>query len=163
MFDLTPGQQWTLPALEKIADFVTRSGRDAAQSDPLRRVLLAWTTAGFPSSTAADLAQLFTIRAGQAEALLTALPVDPDAFTALDRLADGVRLTERSGLDPTSLRQLTATSYAGLAAARDLVLGAMRTKYPSEAAWQAVEEPFKEKVEGLKRDALVDRILSRPN
>ena len=89
------------------------------------------------------------------------MPPLGDPFDALTRIELGIRLASRLGLDPVALRQLTSEDFRGLSAARDLVYGAMRAKHETEEAWLAVSEPFREKVEGIKRDALVDRILSR--
>ena len=119
-----------------------------------------WNGSGF-AADALSIARVFDVPVTKLAGLASELPPLGDPFDALTRLERGIRLASRLGLDPVALRQLTSATFQGLTAARDLVYGAMRAKHETEEAWLAVSEPFREKVEGIKRDALVDRILSR--
>ena len=125
------------------------------------RLLDGWSDGGFAASTLPDLALMFDVTLGQIKMLLAELPADEDVFSALHRIEEAVRLTSRTGLDPVSLRQLTAETFVETMVAKDLILGAIRTKQPTEQAWSSVSDFFAEELETLKRNALVDRILSR--
>ncbi len=162
IFGIAPGEIWTWPSLHRIASFIGARRGAEEKIQTLQVALTAWDGGAFPGAAAPNLALYFNVTTSQIDELLVELPQDGDAFDALRRIADGVRLTQRTSLDPTSLRQLISESYTGLLVARDLVLGAMRTKHPGEDAWRTLKEPFLEKIEGFKRDTLVDRILSRP-
>lgn len=157
-----PDNGWNRTTLWRLAFFCDALRGDEDKSAALRRALDAWDGTAFPPTSLTDLAVFFDVTVGQIEALRSELPVDEDAFATLQRIGDGVALTARTGLDPTSLSQLVSETFADTRVARDLVHGAMRINHPTEEAWRTVENAFIEKVEGLKRDALVDRILSRP-
>ena len=162
LFGLSPGGSWGWATLENLAYFTNTNGISDKQVLALQNALTAWEMNAFSSDAVSSLAQYFNIKVNQVETLLKELPDDNNPFDMLRRLEEAIRLTRRTGLDPASLKTLTSTTFESLSSARDLLLGAMQTKYPTESAWGSVIEPFLEKVEGIKRDALVDRILSRP-
>ena len=161
LFAFVPGADWDWETIRRVGAYVAR--RKAAGEDgvALDSAIEQWNGSVFAPEAAPDLARVFDVPATKAAGLLAELPPLGDPFDALTRIERGIRLASRLGLDPVALRQLTSEDFRGLSAARDLVYGAMRAKHETEEAWLAVSEPFREKVEGIKRDALVDRILSR--
>jgi hypothetical protein len=161
LFGISAGERWQWPVLIKAATFLTYSKQSDEKFLAYQVVLDSWNGAEIPNSASAELAIIFDINASQVDALLTEFDQASDPFATLRHLTEAVRLSKRSGLDPAALRQLTSTSFDGLVAAADILLGAMRSKYPEAVVWKNIEAPFLEKTEGLKRYALVDRILSR--
>ncbi len=161
LFNVAPGVAWDWESLRRIAAYAGRRKAAGEHAAAVDRILGAWDGTAFPEELVDELAVLFDAPAAKLTGLLAQLPALGDPFLTLDRLDRGLALARRLGLDPVALRQLTAETFAGLSSARDLVLGAMRSKYKTEAEWMAVNEPFRERVEGIKRDTLVDRILSR--
>ncbi|MEM7021011.1 MAG: neuraminidase-like domain-containing protein [Pseudomonadota bacterium] len=158
-FSIVPGEAWSFDALANIAVVAHLSATSEAD---VGAVLRTWNSGAFADDAIADLAVLFGIETIQVVALLAELAPSETPFAALRRFGEGARIARATGLDPAALRQLGALSYEEIAIARDLVRGAMRAKYPDESGWQSVIGPFDAKTEGFKRDALVDRILSRP-
>lgn len=161
LFGIEPGAKWSWSSLHRTAFFVSQRRGSEARIQALQDALTAWDGTLFPASAGPNLAIHFDLTTAQMEALLEELPQAEEAFDSLQRIGEGVRLTGRTGLDPSALRQLVAESYQGISSARELLLGAMRTKHPEKGAWESIYQPFLETIEGLKRDALVDRILSR--
>ena len=161
LFAVTPGADWEWESIRRMGAYVARRKASREDADALDFAIAGWNGAGFPADSANDLALVFDAPIAKLSSLLAELPTVGDPFTALARLESGLHLAGRLGLDPVALRQVTSETFAGLTAARDLVHGAMRAKHEREEDWLRVSEPFREKVEGIKRDALVDRILSR--
>ena len=135
-----------------------RAGDDAERVDG---VLASWSDGSFGEDIRTDLARLLNARPLDLKALLRETAAVPTPFDKIIQLEDAVSLVKRLGLDGVALSQLTVTSFDGLTAAKDLVWGAIRTKYPDEDKWREAVEPFEDELSGLKRDALVDVILSR--
>lgn len=157
---IAPGAPWDWTAVSRIGRFVALSGR--AGLEPVLAALDAWDGAGFAPGAAGPLARIAGATPTQIAQHLETLVLPDDPFAALGRIAEGVRLAERTGLDPAALVQLTRTDFDGLSSARDLVRGAIRAKFPDEVAWREVARSFDERREALVRDAFVDRLLSRP-
>ncbi|EGV29591.1 Peptidoglycan-binding domain 1 protein [Thiorhodococcus drewsii AZ1] len=156
-----PSDGWHWSTLWRLAEFIELLRNEKEDPAAVVDIVDGWADGLFAESTRPGLALILGVTEGQLEMLLAALPPDSDVFGALDRLKEAVRLTGRIGLDPTSLRQLTGETFQQALAAKDLVLGAIRTKHPTEEAWRNVSDRFSDHIETLKRDALVDRILSR--
>lgn len=161
LFAITPDSDWNWETLRRLGAYVMRRKAAAEDAAALDRAIEGWNGEAFAAGSADDLASVFDVPVGKLSALAAELPPLGDPFSALMRIDRGLRLASRLGLDPVALGQLTAQTFSGLSAARNLIYGAMRAKHETEDAWLAVSEPFREKVEGIKRDALVDRILSR--
>lgn len=91
--------------------------------------------------------------------------VDPKPVHGIDRLMQllhAIDLGRRVGLDGRAVKLLISDEHGQLAKARDLVRGAFRAKYDDEAAFEEAVEPFRDRLRGRRRDALVDYILTQP-
>jgi len=84
--------------------------------------------------------------------------------SALDRVAYLQNCLEHSitlGLQGDALLKLQASDQDGLLAARNVVVGAFASKYADEKTRNEKLEPYNDKLNTLKRDALCDYIISR--
>jgi peptidoglycan hydrolase-like protein with peptidoglycan-binding domain len=156
-----PSNGWNWTTLWRLAALIDILRSEEGDAVAVFHILDEWIDGSFTASTFPELALMFGVTISQMEMLLAELPADNDVFSALNRLNEAVRLTARTGLDPVSLRQLTAETFPEIMVAKDLVHGAIRTKHPTDEAWRRVNDKFEEKLDTWKRDALVDRILSR--
>jgi hypothetical protein len=127
---------------------------------PLHAALTAWDGTAFPAAADVELAQVLNASASDVAGLRDQIPVVDSPFEALTWIEKGVRLSRRLSIDSIALRQVAAETYDGLVSARDLVYGAIRAKYERDHDWRELIGPYEEKIEGIKRDILVDRILS---
>lgn len=92
--------------------------------------------------------------------------VDPAPVHGIDRLMQllhAIDLGRQVGLDGRAFKLFFSQEHDQLGKARDLVLGAFRAKYEDEAAFEAAVEPFRDRLRGRRRDALVDFIMTHPS
>ena len=109
-------------------------------------------TAGRPVASGSEPPRLAVRRHGPARA-----PID-----ALSRLRDGLSTCLTLGINGYSLKKLgDDTSFAALAEARDVAIGAFSAKYPDETARAQTLQPYQDQINTIKRDALCDYILAR--
>jgi len=85
---------------------------------------------------------------------------DPNALSAISQLQDAIKLCHTIGVNGNALTQITASEYTELQIGRDAMLGAFMAKYPDEDKRTALLEPYTESVLALRRDVLVDYLLS---
>jgi hypothetical protein len=147
----------SLRLLSAYSDFLPGA---ATEPKDLHQVLESWTGAEFPEAARPQLVVLLKTDLAQLQALLDTISLPDTALDALVALKDALKLTLDIGLNGAALKQLTAKDYAGLKAANKLVYGAIRSKY-GEKEWAEVIEAYEDKLNMIKRDALVDRILSK--
>ncbi|WP_367108739.1 neuraminidase-like domain-containing protein [uncultured Psychrobacter sp.] len=103
----------------------------------------------------------------KADATLVASLLQPDvlelasnAMEALAQLQSAVALCQTIGVNGDALAKMTASAYAYLQIGRDAMLGALLAKYPDEAQRNKLLEPYTESMLELRRDGLVDYLLS---
>ena len=160
LFGAEPGAPWNWQLLEGLA--ATMAVSSDVRADFLAALAL-WDGQTFPLQSYQHLANVLGTDEARIGNLISALPELTEPFELLRKLEHGIRLMQRTGLDAQALRQmLEVETYSGSVAARDLVRGAVRASYPDQRTWAEIERPFTEKTESLKRNALVDWILSRP-
>ena len=131
-----------------------------AEPSALHEVLASWTGAQFSEESWPRLLQLLRTDLPQLQSLQGHLALPANPLDGLNTLTRALKLTAKLGLNGAALKQLTANDYAGLNAAKDLVYGAIRSK-DEEKEWSEIIEPYADKLNEIKRDALVDRILSK--
>ncbi|MCC5907083.1 MAG: ribosomal protein L7/L12 [Balneolaceae bacterium] len=91
--------------------------------------------------------------------------IDPEPVDGIDRLMQllhAIDLGGQLGLDGRAFKLMISDEHGRLAKARDLVLGAFRAKYDDDAVFEEAVEPFRDRLRGRRRDALVDFILNQP-
>ncbi|MGZ6480411.1 MAG: neuraminidase-like domain-containing protein, partial [Bdellovibrionales bacterium] len=93
--------------------------------------------------------------------LTNALSFTLPALDALDYLQNCLSLCITLGLQGDALVKLKHSDHPGLLAARNIVVGAFSSKYPDEKTRNDKLEPYDDKLNTLKRDALCDYIISR--
>lgn len=160
LFELSLPPEFTFASLRWLSFYSALRPKAGEDLEEFHEALLSWTGATFAQPHIAFIATLLKAGAPQLQSLLLSLSLDSNALEALASLKITVRTAQKLGLDGAAMKQLTATNYAGLRAAKSLVYGAIRAKY-EEDAWLELIEPYVDKVNEIKRDALVDRILSK--
>ena len=159
LFGLMPGDRTSLESLLRLSTYAQL--RRLGDLDTLHDLLN-----DLESNSEADperLGQLTGTTAIQAWSFIKHVP--PAVTNPVDQLAVLVRrlrLGQRVGVDGRTLSLLTSTAFEQLGEARDLVLGAFRARYEGETAFEEVIEPYRDKLRGRRRDALVDYILTLP-
>lgn len=98
---------------------------------------------------------------GQIQSLVDNLTLAPTALEAVKFLFEAHRLCQKLGIEGYSLMKLKAMDYAGTQTARDVAIGAFASKYDDEKTRKEYLEPYTDKINTLKRDALCDYIIAR--
>ena len=111
---------------------------------------------------AAYLAVLFESTPVQIRSYL-ALADESNTLEKIDKLQRCLALGKRLGVDGKTLKLLALDEYDKLADARELVLGAFRAKHNDEADFEKTIEPYRDRLRGARRDALMDYILALPD
>jgi hypothetical protein len=114
----------------------------------------------FPPADIA-LAEAWKQPASLIASLTGSLSFSLPALEAISYLHDSLSICLMLGLQGEALVKLKQTNKDGLLAARDIVLGAFASKYADEKTRNEKLEPYNDKLNTLKRDALCDYIISR--
>jgi len=93
------------------------------------------------------------------KSLLDSFSFSTTALEAVKFLLELNELSINLGLEGPNLVKLTASTYLGILTARDVVLGAFSAKYPEEDVRKEKLEPYFDKINTIKRDALCDYII----
>ena len=109
------------------------------------------------------LANLWQQDVSLIESLTTSVTLPAVPIHALDYFGQCLGLCQTLGVNGYSLQKLTAddSSFVGLEVARDAALGAFSSKYPDDKQRQDKLEPYQDRVNVKKRDALCDYIIAR--
>ena len=160
LFELALPPEFTFGSLRLLSIYNDLRPNAEDKLKDFHEALLSWTGVTFLPQQVAFVATLLQTDAPRLQSLLLSRDLAGNALDALASLKKSVRTVQKLGLDGAAMKQLTATDYAGLRAAKSLVYGAIRAKY-DEDAWSELIEPYNDKLNEIKRDALVDRILSK--
>ncbi len=160
LFSLELPVVWNWENLRRLSLYHKFSGKTPESLAALHRLLDHWNGGAFHCDAKEDIALILDVSPFDLGPILERVAMPRNPFDALLSISNAASLVNTLGLDGVALTQLTATSYEGLKAAKNLVLGAMRAKY-DEVKWPKIIEPYEDELNMLKRDALVDRILSR--
>lgn len=93
--------------------------------------------------------------------LTTVLSFTLPALDAVDYLQSCLDICNKLGVQGDALTKLKNSDKSGLIAARNVVVGAFASKYPDEKTRNEKSEPYNDKLNTLKRDALCDYIIAR--
>ncbi len=121
-------------------------------------LLLAYAgTTAFPP---ADLSALLHAERSLVDSAVAAVALPPVPIAALDRVREILEACARLGVNAYSLVKLGQdTDFAALSAAAQVALGAVGAKYTDEAARETALEPYQDRVNALKRDALCSYLI----
>jgi len=73
-----------------------------------------------------------------------------------------IKACQKLGLTKQSLDNLTRLEdYGKTRTARDIILGSFQSKYPNEETREEILEPYKNKINEIRRDALCDAIIGK--
>ncbi len=78
----------------------------------------------------------------------------------LERIYDFCTLCTTLGIQGNSLFKIDTTEFTALEAARNIVFNAFSSKYPEEGIKKDKLEPYHDKINTIKRDALCDYIIA---
>ncbi len=105
-----------------------------------------------------SLADLWQQPVSLIKSLLNDMAPSICAIDAIRRLWAALKLCKKLGIQGDSLEKLLNTDYK---TASGVALGAFASKYPDETIRKGKLEPYADKLNTLKRDALCDYIISR--
>jgi hypothetical protein len=137
--------------------------RDGVEPE-VREALAAYVAAGTvsPGADRERLADLWQVDTTLVDSLVDVLPLPAAAIDALARLSDGLDLCGTLGVNGYSLQKLgDDTDYAALKTASDVVLGTFAAKYDDETVRETTLEPYQDRINVAKRDALCDYVIAR--
>ena len=160
IFALTSQNKLSWHSLELLSIYKRFLPELPEEVDSWHQLLQNWTGVTFLEDDRSQVATLLQTDLAQLNSLLENLVLPTQALDALQTLSSTLKLSGKLGLNGAALKQLTASDYEGLVAASNLVYGAIRAKY-DEQTWAEIVEPYQDHLNMIKRDALVDRILSK--
>lgn len=132
------------------------------QRDALNIALQNIQQAGnFSAAENATLADAWLQPASLISSLTATLSFALPALEAIDLLKNCLDKCIRLGVQGDALLKLASSDKPGLLAARNVVVGALASKYPDEKTRNEKLEPYNDRLNTLKRDALCDYIISR--
>ncbi|MEG4576203.1 neuraminidase-like domain-containing protein [Microcoleus sp. N3A4] len=116
----------------------------------------------FSIEDTAKLADLWKQDKSLIASLTNSLSLPTVAIAALQYLWECLNLCQTLGINGFSLQKLADdTDYTKLIAARDVALGAFSSKYDDEKVRKEKLEPYQDRINVKKRDALCDYIIAR--
>ena len=110
----------------------------------------------------ARLADLWKVDVTLLDSVVVAVPLPPVAVDAVTRIGEVLATLGLLGVNAFSLQKLgDDRDFAALTAARDVARGAFGAKYSDVDARAAKLEPYEDRINVLKRDALCDYLIGR--
>jgi hypothetical protein len=132
-----------------------------AMEEKIRAALIQYQPAKkFSSSDIKTLADLWQRTQKQTQSTADAVTA-PTALEAVRAILGIQEACRKLGIEAPSLLKLRATDYPGIQAARDVVSGAFAAKYDDEKVRAEKLEPYGDRINTRKRDALCDYIIAR--
>ena len=133
------------------------------EAEPLVQTLLNsyLAASAFSPEDTAQLANLWKQDKSLIESLTDSLSLPTVAIAALQYLWECLNLCQTLGVNGFSLQKLADDAdYTKLSAARDVALGAFNSKYDDEKVRTVKLEPYQDRINVKKRDALCDYIIA---
>jgi Tc toxin complex TcA C-terminal TcB-binding domain/ABC toxin N-terminal region/Neuraminidase-like domain/Salmonella virulence plasmid 28.1kDa A protein len=137
--------------------------RDTVEPE-VQAALAAYVAAGTvsPGADRQRLSDLWQVDTSLVDSLVDVLPLPAAAIDAFARLSDGLQLCGTLGVNGYSLQKLgDDADYAALQTAGDVALGAFAAKYDDETVRETTLEPYQDRINVAKRDALCDYVIAR--
>jgi hypothetical protein len=128
----------------------------------LQKTLVQYQTDGsFNNNSLLLIATTWDQPSGQLTSLQSSFSLPPVALDAVKLLGELNLLADTLGLEGHNLKKLTLNAYDELVVARDIVLSAFTAKYTEEKERKEKLEPYIDKINTLKRDALCNYIIAK--
>jgi hypothetical protein len=128
----------------------------------LQSALLQYQADGsFNDDSLAIMGATWEQPSGQLASLQTTFTLPLVALEAIEALQKLITLANTLGLEGHNLKKLTLTTYDSLEIARDIALSAFTAKYSEEKERKEKLEPYIDKINTIKRDALCDYIIAQ--
>jgi hypothetical protein len=130
----------------------------------VQAALGAYLSAGTvsPGADRVRLADIWQVDESLIDSLVQTLQLPPIPIDALARLKETIDLSGTLGVNGSSLQQLgDDATYADIEKARDVALGAFASKYEDEQIRADKLEPYEDRINVLRRDALCDYLIAR--
>lgn len=135
---------------------------NAENAARIRECLVQYQSDGtFLDASLAALAGIWKAAPESLRSLLATFTFVPTALPAVRYLQELQELTATLGIEGQNLAKLGDTTFEGIAVARDIALGAFAAKYPDETDRAEKLEPYFDKINILRRDALCDFIIGQ--
>ncbi|OQY99735.1 MAG: hypothetical protein B6D35_08670 [Candidatus Brocadia sp. UTAMX2] len=134
------------------------------ESEPMVQTVLVHYLAAqtFSQTDMTSLADLWQQDKSLIASLTKSLTLDTVPIRVLEYLCECLNLCQTLGINGFSLQILADdTDYKKLIAARDVALGAFSSKYDDEKIRREKLEPYQDRINVIKRDALCDYIIAR--
>jgi hypothetical protein len=126
--------------------------------------ILSGYNAQTPHQSAPALARLWQQDASLIASLIDGWDLPVIALQALTQIRKNLDVCNTLGISGHSLLKLgNDGSYGEIAEARDVALGAFRSRYQDEALLRGKLEPYQDRINVMKRDAMCGYILGRKN
>ncbi|HYR02922.1 MAG TPA: neuraminidase-like domain-containing protein, partial [Syntrophobacteria bacterium] len=162
IFGIADLKHLTIENLHTATTYRALASKDRKREGSLRTLLEDYQSVGhFPAGGTVLLAGLLGQAPALTGSLAAALAFPANALAACQVLLDLAGLCRKLGIEGHSLVKLKAINTAGLTVARDIALGAFASKYADEAERRTKLEPYGDRINTLKRDALCNYIIGR--
>ena len=155
----------TLAHLQALTQYryLTKLGEGAEAK--VQAALDAFVAAGGKVSAGPDrarLADLWKVDVTLLDSVVVAVPLPPVAVDAVTRIGEVLATLGLLGVNAFSLQKLgDDRDFATLTAARDVARGAFGAKYSDVDVRTAKLEPYEDRINVVKRDALCDYLIGR--
>ncbi|MEO5562423.1 MAG: neuraminidase-like domain-containing protein, partial [Chitinophagaceae bacterium] len=106
------------------------------------------------------LAEFWKLDKNLLESVATFIPLPATTMEAIAYLLECLALCKTLGINGESLNKFTETDFTKLEKIRDIIIGVFASKYPDEDERTKKMEPYHDKVNTKKRDALCDFIIA---
>jgi hypothetical protein len=150
-----------LPLIHHLALYRSIISPEHVELETAHTVLLAFDPA-MMEELKRNLSQILE---SEPDLVISLLAVDvmnlpTQTLEAIAQVRRAIVLCQKIGVNGTALDQIAASDYATLQKGRDAVLGAFQARYPEEEKRRELLEPYVDEMLGLRRDGLVDFLLS---
>jgi hypothetical protein len=162
VFGIDDLRSLTLDNLKNIVFYKSLVDHNKDLESSIGNVLVQYQSfSNFSSESISTLSDLWLQPQEQIKSLSDLLSLPPIALDAVQKLSKTQKICQTLGVQGHSLQKLKETDYLGLSLARNVVVGALSSKYDNEKNRKEKLEPYIDKINTLKRDALCDYIIAR--
>lgn len=151
----------TVEQLAAVAGYKKFIGANPEKTEALQSLLVSYQSSGvFSNDELVLLADTLRTDPRVLGSVVRSVSLPATAIAAVRYLQECLAICTPLGINGESLVQLKAGTFAELKEARDIVMGSFAAKYPEEKERIEKLEPYHDKVNTKKRDALCDFILA---
>jgi hypothetical protein len=162
VFGITDIENLTVENFKNIVFYQTLLENDTENTGKINEVLLNFqANRNFSENANKILSDFWKVPQSLLASLSNTLTFSLPALGAVQYLWECLTLCQTLGIQGDALVKLKASDYQGLQSARNVMVGAFASKYKDEKTRKDKLEPYNDKLNTLKRDALCDYIISR--